>query len=536
MPNAMLAPLRYPVFRRMWAASLLSNFGQLIQGVGAAWAMTELTRAADMVALVQTAAMLPLMIFALSAGAIADTYDRRKVALVALSIAFCGAIGLTLCTWLGLLAPPLILIFTFIIGSGMSLFGPSWLAISLNSISYNIARSFGPAIGGLIVAAGGTTVAFLMNALFFLPMIAVLLLWRRVHTPSRLPPERLRRAIVSGVRYVYHSPPIRITILRSILTTLLGCALPALMPIIARELLHGGAQIYGLVLGAFGIGAVFGALNVAVLTRRFGPEFTVRGCSVFMAAAMIVVALSSSVWLSSAALLIAGSCWMIAVTIFNIGVQTMAPRWVAGRALAAFQASIAGGIAIGSWIWGHVAKGYGVDMALIVAGSVTLLSVFAGRWLRVHEPDTADEAVKLLADPEVKLALNGRSGPIAVEIEYRVARHRARAFYGTMQEVQLSRQRNGAYQWSIARDISDPELWTERYHCPTWLDYLRQRNRPTQAERELHGRAFEFHSGPEPLRVRRMLERPFGSVRWSEDVQDSEVPTVLPVPPNAGGH
>jgi len=542
--NSSLEPLRHPVFRRMWVASLLSNFGLLIQGVGAAWAMTEMSSAANMVALVQTAAMLPMMLFALSAGAIADTYDRRLVGLAALCLALAGAVGLTISAWLGVLSPWLILIFTFVIGSGIALFSPAWQAsvseqvpaasmpnaISLTSISFNIARSFGPAIGGLIVAAGGATAAFLVNALFFLPMIVVLALWRRVQEPPRLPPERLNRAVVSGVRYVFHSPGMRVIVFRTILTGVLGAVVLALMPLIARDQLKGTAEIYGLMLGAFGVGAVLGALCVATLRRNLGPEVAVRLCTLASAIAMLVIALSHTVWLTGAALVLAGACWMTAVTIYNIGIQTMTPRWVAGRALASFQASIAAGVAFGSWAWGSIAQLFGVDMALLAAAAATIVSLIAGLWLRLPQArDMVEESDDLMADPDVEMSLSARSGPIVIEIEYRVPRHRARAFYSVMQEVQLSRQRNGAYGWSIARDVSDPELWTERYHCPTWLDYLRQRNRPTQSEREIHNRAFEFHEGSEPLRIRRMLERPFGSVRWREDVRDTATRAVLPV-------
>lgn len=542
--NPMLEPLRHTIFRRMWSASLLSNFGLLVHGVGAAWAMTVMTGAADKVALVQTAAMLPLMLFALTSGAIADTYDRRLVGLVALGVALAGAAMLTLTAGMGLLSPALILFFTFVIGSGIALFGPSWqasvseqvppasmpAAISLNSISFNIARSFGPAIGGLIVAAGGAVAAFLVNTLFFVPMIVVLAMWRRVQEPPRLPPERLNRAVISGVRYVIHSPSMRVIMIRTILTGTVGAALSALMPLIARDLLRGDAETYGLMLGAFGLGAVVGALNVARFRDRMGPENAVRCCVLLMALAMIVVGFSDLQWLSGVALLVAGAGWMIAITLFNIGVQTMTPRWVAGRALAFFQASVAGGIAIGSWIWGHVATLVGVDVALLVAGGAMLASMLVGFLLRLPQArDMIEETDGMIADPEVELSLTARSGPIIIEIEYRVPRHRARAFYMVMQEVQLSRQRNGAYGWSLARDVSDPELWTERYHCPTWLDYLRQRSRPTQDERDLHERANEYHYGPQPIRIRRMLERPFGSVRWREDVRDSTARAVLPI-------
>jgi hypothetical protein len=149
-----------------------------------------------------------------------------------------------------------------------------------------------------------------------------------------------------------------------------------------------------------------------------------------------------------------------------------------------------------------------------------MLSPLLGLWLRMPPVGARSEDAEVLADPEVQLSLTPRSGPLVVEIEYRVAQNDARAFHDVMQDVQLSRQRNGAYGWSLARDIADPELWTERYHCPTWLDYLRQRNRPTRSERELHRHASDFHIGEAPLRIRRMLERPFGSVHGKEDIID----------------
>jgi hypothetical protein len=141
----------------------------------------------------------------------------------------------------------------------------------------------------------------------------------------------------------------------------------------------------------------------------------------------------------------------------------------------------------------------------------------------------------MLSDPNVRMPLTPRSGPIVVEIEYRVEPTRARLFYAVIQRVRSSRMRNGAYGWSIARDIEDPELWIERYHCPTWHDYLRQRNRPTQVERDLHARALEFHIGPEPVRIHRMLERPVGSVRWKDTTPDRGEPLEdEAVPPVSG--
>src|SRR5690242_6044649 len=207
--DGITAPLRHSIFRRIWLASLLSNLGILIQGVGAAWAMTQMASSADKVALVQTALMLPVMLIAMPAGAIADMHDRRVVAMISLSIALCGATALTALDWLGLTTPNSLLVLCFIVGSGMALFGPAWQssvseqvpaetlpsAVALNGISYNIARSFGPAIGGIIVAAAGAVAAFAINAVLYIPLLVVLYLWDRVSEPSRLPRRSEERRV-----------------------------------------------------------------------------------------------------------------------------------------------------------------------------------------------------------------------------------------------------------------------------------------------------------------------------------------------------
>lgn len=542
--NGITAPLRHPAFRRIWLGSLVSNLGLMIQAVGAAWMMTQLTRAADLVALVQTAAMLPSMMLSLASGAIADMYDRRLVALVALVIMFSGASALAATAYLDLITPHLLLSFCFIIGAGMALFGPSWAAsvseqvptdmlasaVALNSISFNIARSFGPALGGIIVAAAGAAAAFLVNALCYIPLFVVFYRWRRTPTPSRLPPERMQRAIVTGARYVLNHPQIRVVLVRCMLTGVLGSALSALMPLVARDILGGGAPMFGILLGAFGMGAVAGALTVAELRRRLSSEGVARLCAVVVGVTTAVVAASPWAPVTAVALFIAGAGWMVIITIFNIGVQLPAPRWVSGRAIASFQTAIAGGVALGSWMWGHIAEDHGVSTALYLSAGSIILSAGLGVWLRLPAVDAARKhEAERLDDPEVRLALTARSGPIVVEIEYRIDLETARQFHGLMQEVQLTRQRNGAYGWSIARDVADPELWTERFHCPTWLDYLRQRSRPTQPERELTERAMAMHMGPEPIRIRRMLERPFGSVRWKDEAPDQRIEEVIPL-------
>jgi MFS family permease len=542
--DGITAPLRYVVFRRVWLASLLSNLGALIQGVAAAWSMTQMTSSADKVALVQTALTAPVMLIAIPAGAIADMYDRRIVALVALGIALVGATALTALAWLGLVTPNLLLALCFAVGSGMALMGPAWQssvteqvpsatlpsAVALNGISYNIARSVGPAIGGVVVATAGAMAAFALNALLYLPLIGALLLWKRTAEPSRLPPEKLRRAIISGVRYITNSPSIKIVLIRSMVTGIIGGAIFALLPLVMRDLLHSGPKTYGVMLGAFGLGAVIGGLNLATLRRRMSGEAATRACALAMGGPIAVVALSREPALTAAALILAGAGWMLAWAVLGIAVQLSAPRWVAGRALAAYQAASSGGIAVGSWGWGRLTDYAGVETALLVAAALMLASPLIGLWLCMPRIGKRGDETVMLDDPQVRLELTGRSGPLVVEIEYRILQENARAFHSVMQQVRLFRQRNGAYGWSIARDIADPELWTERYHCPTWLDYLRQRNRSTASESALEQQAMAFHVGPGPVRIRRMLERPFGSVRLKDDIPADVLPMIATAP------
>src|SRR5205085_43965 len=408
--DSIAAPLRHSVFRRIWLASLVSNLGILIQGVGAAWAMTQMTSSADKVALVQTALMLPVMLISMPAGAIADMHDRRIVALVSLSIALCGATALTVLSWFNLVTPNVLLTLCFIVGSGMALFGPAWQAsvseqvpaetlpsaVALNGISYNIARSFGPAVGGLVVATAGAVAAFAVNAVLYLPLMIVLFMWNRIHEPSRLPRERLNRAIVSGIRYIANSPSIRIVLTRTFVTGVIGGSISALMPLVARDLLHGGALTYGVMLGAFGVGAVIGALNIGAIRKHMSGEAAIRACALAMGGATAAVALSTHPVLTGAALIVAGAVWMLAVALFNIGVQLSTPRWVAGRALAAYQASISGGIAIGAWGWGHLTDYAGVEVALLVAAGLMLISPLLGIWLAMPRGGARNEDAEVL--------------------------------------------------------------------------------------------------------------------------------------------
>ncbi|MFT3966067.1 MAG: MFS transporter [Sphingobium sp.] len=531
------APLRQPVFRNIWIASLFSNLGQLILGVGAAWEMTHLTTSASMVAAVQTALMVPLMLIAVPAGAVADMFDRRKIAMAGLVFSIASAILLTMLAYMGLTTPWVLLAFCVLIGGGVALFSPSWqasireqvepeqlpAAVALGSISYNIARSFGPALGGVIVVAWGAKAAFNVTAVSYIPLFITFWLWRRAHVPSRLPPERIDRAILSGMRYAFHSPPIRRVLGRAFLFGLATASYSALGALIAKDLLRGDASTYGLLLGASGIGAVVGALLIGPIRDRWGTENAIRWCAVFSSFALAAMGFSANLSITAFAFFFAGGGNILTVSLMNVAVQLSAPRWVTARALSLFTSALTGGIAVGAILWGEYASHYTVQVAMIASGVALLATVAVGYLAPLPHAQSEDadlELVELGYEPDVALDISLRSGPVVIEVDYHVDPAQARDFYGMMLKVQRIRQRNGGFDWSLSRDIGDPWTWTERFECPTWGDYLRLRGRSTLADREVQAQADAFHRHAGDPRVRRKLARPFGSVRWRAETPD----------------
>jgi len=542
--TGMFVPLRISRFRIIWIASVMSNLGLTIQGVAAAWTMTERTGDATLVAMVTSATLLPMVLFTLPAGAIADMYERRSVAVAALLISLTGVSTLFGLSIADALTPAALIALSFVAGCGMAFFWPAWqssvtddvpasllpAAVGLNSISYNSARVLGPAVGGMIVAAGGAVIAFAISALLYLPMLGVQLRPARKREMPSLPPEPLGRAIVSGVRYVIHSPPVRHIVLRAFMAGALGGSVHALMPMISHDLLDSEAEVFGFLLGSFGLGAIIGVMLASRLRQLFGTEGSVRLCAIGLGVGLVTIALSRSPLLTAAALVLSGSAWMTATQAFNVGIQMSVPRWVGGRAVACFQAGLSGGIALGGLAWGLFAQSYGVGPAFLASGAVVALSAFLGLiWPISEVGDAYVETGEGPPPPEVQLEVTGRTGPVIVEIEYRIPAEQAADFYSLIEEVQLCRQRNGAYGLSIARDMQDPESWVERYQFPTWHDYLRQRERMTRQELELQQRAVDFHAGDQPLRARRLLERPFGSARAGEDGRERRAGAVFPM-------
>lgn len=517
-----LAPFRVPVFRNVWLASLVSNFGGLIQSVGAAWLMLEMTRQADMVALVQTSVALPVVLFSLLGGAIADNLDRRRVLLAAQGFMLLVSLGLAVCAFLDVLGPWLLLAFTFLIGCGNAFNAPAWqasvqdmvprpqlpAAVALNSAGFNLARSTGPAIGGAIVAAAGAAAAFAVNALSYLGLIAVLWRWRPVVEPRLLPAESLPSAMAAGVRYVALSPAIRGVLQRSLAFGLGAGAVLALLPLIAERRLGGGALTYGLLLGAFGVGAVLAALCSARLRDRLSSEALVRVASVGFALALAVAAASDAFVLTGIAMLAAGAGWVLALSTFNVTVQLAAPRWVVARALALYQMAAFGGLAGGSWLWGALAEASGLASGLLGAALVLVASATLGRWLPLpHAAPRSLDPLRQYREPETAVAVDQRTGPVVVTVEWIIDETDIVPFLHAMAERRRIRRRDGAHQWALLRDLHDPRLWIERFKTATWLDYLRHTSRITQDDAAVPEALRALHRGEGGPKVRRMIER-----------------------------
>lgn len=535
--SSALSPFRHPIFRDVWIANLVSQFGGLIQSVGAAWLMLSIASSAEMVTLVQASTTLPIVMFALMAGALADNFDRRKMMIYAQVFMLLVSCALAACAFLGIITPWLLLLLTFLIGCGQAFNGPAWQAsvgrmvprndlpsaVALNSMGFNAARSVGPAIGGLIVAAAGAAAAFAVNTVTYLGIIGVLARWRPEPEPLVLPRERLSTAVMAGLRYVAMSPYITATLLRGFVFGAGASGITALMPLIARDLVGGGPVTYGLLLGSFGVGAVGGALFSHRLRQSLANESVVRCALVAFGVAAIAVAFSSALLLTMIAMFVSGAAWLLALATFNVTVQMSAPRWVVGRALSQYQMVTFGGIASGSWLWGIVTEQYGIPVALLGSALVLLIGLALGWYFAL--PQTADLNLDPLTrwkEPDIALEIQSRSGPVVVTVEYRIREEDVLEFLSAMAGRRRIRLRDGARRWSLLRDLSHPELWIERYQSPTWLDYVRQNQRITYDDAAIGDRIRALHQGPEKPLVRRMIERQTSTVPGGHAIRGRE--------------
>lgn len=386
-PGGALAPFRYPAFRAIWIANLASNVGSMIQSVGAAWLMTDLTPSHRLLALVQSSATVPILLFGVFAGAIADNFDRRRVMLVAQIAMLVASAGLAALTWAGMITPLLLIVFTLAVGTGTALNSPAWQAsvrqqvglidlpqaISLNTISFNLARSVGPALGGLLLSLWHVSLAFALNAFSFLAMIVVLLRWEPKWEPRERKP--ILPAIAVGLQFCGQSSPIRRVLLRGLAMGIGLAGYQALVPAAVRDPLHGTEIQFGLMLGLFGIGSVTCALFIAPLRRRFGTERVIIGATIAFVVAQTILASAHALYQALPASFIAGGGWVATFTTINVAMQLRSPEAILGRCLSIYQAVSFGGLALGAWIWGVVADWRGLPFALHSASAWLIVTL-----------------------------------------------------------------------------------------------------------------------------------------------------------------
>ncbi|MDN5785605.1 MFS transporter, partial [Pseudorhodobacter sp.] len=312
----------------------------------------------------------------------------------------------------------------------------------------------------------------------------------------------------AGLRYVAMSPNLLRVNLRGFLFGLAGVAMLALLPLVAKENLHGTAIIYGMLLGCFGFGAVIAALANARLRERFRNEYIARGSFIATAISCTVVALSPYAIVSGLALLLAGACWVLALSILNVTIQLSTPRWVVGRALALYQTCTFGGMTIGSLLWGTVAQHFGSPTALLSTAVVLAFGAAVGVRLPLPEFEGLNlDPLNRFREPALQLDLNYRSGPVMIMVDYIIDRENTQEFLVKMAQRRRIRIRDGAQQWVLLRDLEQPEVWSESYHFPTWGEYVRHNERHTQADAEVTDRIRELHRGPGRPVVHRMIER-----------------------------
>jgi predicted MFS family arabinose efflux permease len=391
--GSVFAPFAYPAFRAIWLANLASNLGSIIQSVGAAWLMTELTTSHQLVALVQASASLPIMLLGLLAGVVADNYDRRKVMLAA-QFGMLGASALLAgLTWAGQVGPVSLLALTLAVGCGTALNSPAWQAsvrlqvgpevltqaISLNAIAFNLARSVGPALGGLLISLISPAAAFTFNTLSYLALIVVLLRWRP-EAPARQR-QPVLAAVREGIAFCARSSSLRRALTRGLVFGFGAAGTYALLPLVVSERIRGEASDYGLVLGAFGLGSILTALWVAPARRRWGSEAVVTSATAVFALAMLPLAATTSLVPAMIAALLCGGGWVAVWTSVNVAVQMRSPEAILGRCMSIYQAVTFGGLALGSWIWGLVSDLAGLPFAIRGAALLLLVSLPLLRWL-----------------------------------------------------------------------------------------------------------------------------------------------------------
>jgi MFS family permease len=513
-------PLTQPTFRGFWLAVVVSNIGTWIHDVAAAWVMAEQTGSAFMVAAVQAATTLPMVLLAILAGTLADIVDRRRFLMLAQLWMVLVASTLALVAHFGMLTPWTLVALTFALGVGAAMAMPAQQAttpelvprpmlgsaVALVSLGVNVARSIGPALGGLIVAQAGIAWAFGLNALSFVAMLIVLLRWRREPNQSALPPESFGIALRAGLRYATQASTLQAVLVKAALFFFFASALTALLPIVVQRDLQASAGTYGLLLGCIGVGAIGGAMLLPRLRARVGPDRLVLAATLAYAGCMVGLALISSLPALYVVALVNGFAWITVLSALQIAAQTAVPAWVRARALSLYIVVFSAGMAVGSLVWGGLAQRLTSSYALLIAAACAVIASLVS--LRFHLGDVASADVMPSShwpEPMVASEVTVDRGPVMVTVEYQVDRGNRGAFLAAMQVLGQSRRRDGAVQWGVMEDTTAPGTYLEYFLVTSWLEHLRQHERVTGREKQLQETIRSFQIGNAAPRVRHFV-------------------------------
>ncbi|MGO7368184.1 MFS transporter [Rhizobium leguminosarum bv. viciae] len=513
------APLAQPVFAVLWTATVLGNTGSFMRDVASSWLMTDLSAAPAAVAMVQAAGTLPIFLLAIPAGVLSDILDRRKFLIAIQLLLAAVSISLMTLSYMGMLSVSALIALTFLGGIGAALMGPTWQAIvpelvpredvkgavALNSLGINIARSIGPAAGGLLLAAFGAAVTYGADVASYILVIGALVWWPRAKNADDSLSEGFFGAFRAGLRYTRASKPLHVVLLRAAIFFAFASAIWALLPLVARQLLGGDAGFYGLLLGSVGAGAIVGALVMPRLRERFDADGLLLGSAIVTASVMGILSLAPPQWFAIVTLLFLGGAWITALTTLNGAAQSILPNWVRGRGLAVYLTVFNGAMTAGSIGWGAVGEAVGVPMTLLIGAAGLLVAGFIMHRLKLPSGDTDLVPSNHWPEPLVAEKVANDRGPVLILIEYNVEKHHRAAFLHGLDDMSHERRRDGAYGWGVTEDSADPQKIVEWFMVESWAEHLRQHRRVSNADADLQGQLLAYHTGTEKPVVRHFL-------------------------------
>jgi MFS family permease len=369
-------------YRVLWSGAFVSNVGTWVHTAVLLWLVKDMTGSNAWVGAVNMASYLPVLIFVLPAGSLADYLDRKKLILWGQVVMMAGALALAVLTTVGLDSLPAIMVTTGVMGIAFALNFPAWQsvlpdlvpredllnAIALSAAQFNLARFIGPAIGGLIVVWSAAA-AFYFNALSFLFVIVALLLVRTETPGYPRPPEGMTEHIKEGVRFVLGFKWM-VTLLVSVaVISFFGFALIVLVPSLARDVLGRGSGGYGLLLGILGLGAFAGAPLVTYLGERVGERNVMRVSALTLGLSMTALSFSRAYWLSCVLLFGVGMSFLMMSASINTLLQGDVDREIRGRIMSLFIMMLVGVFPIGGQVLGLISDATSTPTAILIGGS-----------------------------------------------------------------------------------------------------------------------------------------------------------------------